>query len=87
MNCTYSGASELRDKTLFQKGCPFGIEVSGEINTGNLKRLGSSYSIGRQRSLLLLPEWVLGDFTREATVQDLLYCLPGPQYPKFLSQF
>jgi len=41
MNCAYSGASEQQDITLFQKGCPFDIEGSGEINTRNVKRFGS----------------------------------------------
>lgn len=72
---------------LFQKGCPFDIEGPGEIYTGNLKRLGSSYPISRYRSLPLFPEGVLHDFTWEAGVQDLLDFLPSPQYLKFLPQF
>ena len=76
----YCGAGEPCDIASFQKGCPFDIEGPSEIYTGNLKGLGSSYPIGRHRSLPLLPEVVLRGFTRDARVQDFLDCLPNPQY-------
>ena len=83
----YCDASEQLDIALLQKRRPFGIEGSGEIYIDNLKWLGSSYPFGRHRSLTLLPEVVLRNFTREALVQDLLDFLPSPQCLKFLSKF
>jgi len=61
-------------------GCPLVIDESGEIYTGNLKGVGGSYTIGRIWSVTLLSGGVLRNFTREALVQDLLDCLPSPQY-------